>query len=130
MTHAYCTSADVQSRIGKIFTLTTSSQPSIAQVEEWIQQKSGKLDGALKRAGYATVPPTAVHDLLQIKDMVANAVALMAIVAGTYNVTEAQIAALSGWNEYIRDLSRGIIFLPDQSPVRNSIQVIRASVYK
>lgn len=130
MSHSYCTTADVESRIGKIFDLTATSQPSLAEVTAWILQKSGTLDGALKRAGYATVPPTGEHDLLQIKDKVANAVALMAIVAGTYNVTEAQVAALSGWNEYIRDLSRGIIFLPDQSPVRNSIQVIRASVYK
>ena len=128
---AYATLSDVQALIAGYVELTPDSIPTSVQVQAWCNQKSAVADGALKRAGYTTIPATGTTDKLELKDRVAAACALQAlyVALGADNVPATAIEMLSGWREWIKDLGNGDVWLTDQTPTRGRIGTIQAVVY-
>lgn len=118
MPTAYCTTDDVQSRVGALLTLSVSTEPNLTEVSAWINQASARVNGALNGAGYATVPPTDEDDLLMLLDIVANYVALKVLYTAFERdqVPQSAVEILSGWGDFMLGLKNGASVLPSQLP--------------
>lgn len=80
----YASATDVAARL-PTRTISTTSTPTTAQVDAWIDQTEARLDGELKAAGFTT-PVTGTAPINVLKDVVASRVAarwLQGISAGT-----------------------------------------------
>lgn len=132
MATSYCVLADVQTRIGVLFTIGGASSPTTTEVNEFITQKSAKINAAMRRARYGTIPATGADDLLELKDVVANAVALQSLFIHyptSRAVPEGAVTRLSGFREFIKNLGNGDVWLSDQSPTRSGLHVAFTQVY-
>jgi len=123
----YCTASDVQARCGALFTLTTTSKPSTTQVDSWIEETSARVNAALAAAGYETVPATGANDLLMLKGVVADKVALHAlyVALGADAVPSSIVETLAGFRDFIRELRTGDGSLVDQQPQSDADPVFR-----
>lgn len=127
----YATTGDVQARLGGLYTLTSSSKPSLSQVGAWLAETSAKVDIYLRRAGYATVPVTGPNDLQALKGVVADKVALQVlyVALGARNVPDSSRDILSGFLDFLAMLAAGEAVLIDQSPTRNTFKVVFSQVH-
>lgn len=123
---AYCTTADVQARLGALLTLSASTKPTTTEVSAFIDQTSATVDGALTGAGYTTVPATGANDLLMLLDKVANKVALQTLYVafGADNVPETSIEILGGFRDWLKSIMNGDSQLVDQEPLAPGAGVI------
>lgn len=89
---AYAVVADVQARIAtQLLTITATSQPSSAQVGEWLDQQSAWIDATL-RWRYA-VPITNATDVDMLQPICAGLVAAMVYqVVGSHSAEGLEIA--------------------------------------
>jgi len=118
----YCEIADVTARLPDWLTIDDSSDPTTAEVEKWIAETSAKANGALKRAGYETVPVTGENDLLMLRGVVADKVALQTlyVALGADKVPDSAKETLSGFRDFIAGLSNGQAWLIDQVPASSA----------
>ena len=72
---SYCLYTDVEAITGKLY--TTTSKPTLARVNLWIQFRSARLNARLKQAGYITPAVSGTHPEAYeiLKQLVAHIVA-------------------------------------------------------
>ena len=122
---AYALLADINALAGSLVTFGSSTVPSQAQIEAWIDQHGAELDASLRDAGYTTVPVTNATDLLLVKRYVAEAVALKTLtVYYNWQPPEAAIAALGGydaWTDWLDKIRTGKATLGGETGAANLI---------
>lgn len=116
---AYCTTTDVQARLGALFTFSGSTNPASSEIGDFIDQTSATIDSALTAAAYAIIPATGTNDLLMLLDLTANKVALQTlyIAFGADNVPETSKEILGGFRDWLKALANGDAQLIDQEPL-------------
>lgn len=117
----YAVIADITARLQNWPTLSSfgeATRPTQAQVEGFITQIEGEINGVLSAEGYATVPASGAGDVQLLKMYTADKVA--AKVWGVVFGGAEMPAQIKQWHEDYRDfiarLRRGEQHLPDQQP--------------
>ncbi len=110
---AYCTVADVEEEMGQKFSST--SRPSVPQVEEALEGVSGEIDGVLQASGYP-LPVLSASALALLKRYAKFGAAAQAWHSGY--VSEDEPARVTYWREtyeaFIARLRRGEQELPGE----------------
>lgn len=105
-------------KVTAITTLTTSSEPTLAEITSVIDQVEAEIDGILAAEGYATVPATGPRSIHLLRGYVEREVAYQAYTQ-IYTPNELP-AAVKTWHAdyqaFLARLRRGEQHLPDQQP--------------
>lgn len=126
-TNIYAAVSDVQALINALsgtgLTIGTTSVPTTAQVEGFLDQVAAEVDGMLRGAGYGTVPATGTSDVLMIRRHVAQKAAAMTYHAGFGGFGETP-ARVEQWEkeyaDFLKRLGEKSIRLVDQAPARRA----------
>lgn len=77
----YASTAQIQALLQRwqvVEHLDAYSQPTLATVEDWIDQVEAEIDGVLRAQGYETIPATGTQDVKLLSRYVAEMVAYFA----------------------------------------------------
>lgn len=135
VTNVYATAADVQALLGPKSgigaTFSTTSTPTLAQVEGWLDATAAEVDGILRARGYATIPATGDTDKLTIGKHVAEKAAASTYHAG-WGGFEDTPARVKRWEEdytaFVSRLRKGEQHLVNQAP-RGAMNTIMGGWY-
>lgn len=112
----YAEPTDVKALIQGYITITDSSKPTAAQVEDWLIQYSANVNAALKQAGYDT-PVTGANDLEMLRAVVAEGVARKALSVALNPPPADFMNSTQSFSDFLRALRKGETGLIDQDIV-------------
>ncbi len=114
---SYADVADVQALIPE-FTIGSTSEPSTSQVEDFITQHEGEINGVLTAQGYDSIPATGSNDVALLEGYVSRKVA--ALVWVTAFLDDDPPWKIKDWvtsyREFLNRLRQGQQHLVDQLP--------------
>lgn len=114
---AYCAIEDVKSRCQKL-PMSTTSKPTQAEVEAFMEECAAEIDGVLSTLGYE-FPISGTKSLLILKKLNADGAAFYAMDAAFSGVSPNASTQgknyKSEWETGINMLRRGEVILPDAS---------------
>lgn len=135
VTNVYAEASDVQALLESVsgigMTFSSSTKPSLSQVEGWLDDVAAEVDGILRAKGYATIPATGDTDKRMIGMHVAEKAAVATYHAGWGGFQDTP-ARVEQWDEdykaFIARLRNGEQHLVDQEP-RYMINTIMGGWY-
>jgi len=98
-------------------TIGSTSKPTTTQVEGFLDQAAGEIDGILKARGYGTVPATATADVLFLRMYTSFKATVMTYAAGfgSDNFPDGIQYMADAYAQFLKDLKDGMIDLPSQT---------------
>jgi hypothetical protein len=138
VTNPYADSTHVQAHMsalgsGYAFTISTSSVPTLAQVEGFLDQVAAEINGILAANGYGTIPATGANDILLIRRYVSIKAAALTYHAGFTVEDQYMPGKVKRWeadyDAFITRLTARQQRLIDQSP-RAKFGVIQVQRYR
>lgn len=112
----YAAQTDIERLLNLSFDETT--KVTAAEVEDFIVEREGLIDGVLRAQGYETVPATGASDVVKLRGLVSKVVA--ADVYQSWYVRDKLPERVSNWRKdfetFLNMLRQGQIHLIDQAP--------------